>query len=48
MPVGHAKRLVFAMNRTIKAYEELFGEIAMEPQLTPKGREAIGLLSEKK
>jgi len=48
MPVGHAKRLVFAMNRTIRAYEEMFGEIAMEPQLTAKGREAIGLLSEKK
>lgn len=48
LPIAHAKRLVFAMSRTIKVYEELFGEIAVEPQLTPEGRKVMGLPDEKK
>ena len=48
LPVGHAKRLFLAMGRTLKAYENLFGEIAIEPQLTAEGRKAMGLTDEKK
>lgn len=42
---SHAKRLVVAMARSIKTYEENFGTIIINPleHLTPLGRERVGI-----
>jgi hypothetical protein len=43
--LGHAKRLVSAMARSLKAYEDLFGKVADDPaqHLTPEGRAVLGI-----
>jgi hypothetical protein len=47
--LGHAKRLVIALARSIKSYEELFGEITADPlqRLTPEGRTRLGVKGSK-
>lgn len=41
----HAKRLVSAIARSIKAYEEIFGDVPVDPiqHLTPAGRIKLGV-----
>jgi len=45
LTLAHAKRLVLAMARSVKAYEDLFGEIPIEPteHLTEEGRARLGI-----
>lgn len=39
--MGHAKRLLAAMAKTLQAHEELFGEIPAQPALTPEGKKIL-------
>jgi hypothetical protein len=48
LPIAHAKRLILAMTRTVKSYEELFGEVSVEPKLTPEGRRVMALAEQAK
>jgi hypothetical protein len=41
LSLSHAKRLMLAMVRSIQQYEVVFGEISVEPRLTPEGQEAL-------
>jgi hypothetical protein len=40
--LSHAKRILMALGQTLKAYEELFGQIPLEKPLTAKGKEKLG------
>jgi|SRR5882724_9195730 len=41
LTLSHAKRLMMAMARTIEQYETLFGQINIEPRLTPEGEKLV-------
>ena len=41
LSMAHAKRLMLSMSRVVQQYEAMFGEIKMQPQLTPEGEKLI-------
>lgn len=49
LSLPHAKRLVIAMGRSLKSYEEIFGEVPADPvqTLTPEVRKKLGVTDSK-